>query len=58
MQQMMDNLTKVKKASKEWGKNFRSWQQSELNRLEEGIKELYKENDAGVFSEEELKKLK
>ena len=58
MQQFADNLVRMKRISKEWGKNFLARQQTELKKVEEGIKEIYNENVAGFFSEAELKKLK
>ena len=58
MKQMMDNLTQVKKVSKEWERNYQDKQQQELKEVEEGIKNLYKGNNIGIFSEEELNKLK
>ena len=55
---MMDNMAKEKNSSKEWGKIYRSQQQNDLKKAEEGVKELYKKNGAGAFSEEEHNKFK
>ena len=54
MFQMMEHLLKIKKVSKEWGKNHRGLDQKELKEVEQKIHNIYFSNNAGVFYEEEL----
>ena len=58
MQQFDDNLEKVKKISKEWDVKFRKTKQEEMRQLEEYIKEIYENNDEGVFTVDQLEVLK
>ena len=58
MFQMMDNLSTIKKLSKEWGNKFRELEQFELKYLEHKIQNIYNSNTTGIFSIEELHSLK
>ena len=58
MQQFTKNLARAHKLSKEWDENFRGRQQEELRQIELLIKELYENNEEGVFKKEELGELK
>ena len=57
MYQMMDNLSTIKKLSKEWGKKFRESQQFELKDSEQEIQKLYNSNTIGIFSTEKIQSL-
>ena len=54
---MMENLLKIKKVSKEWGRKQRGLDQKELKGVERKIQDIYFSNITGVFSEEELEEL-
>ena len=54
MFQMMENLLKIKKVSKEWGRTHRGLDQKEIKEVVRKIQNIYFSNNAGVFSEEEL----
>ena len=58
VQQFADNLARAKKISKEWDEKFRKIQQEEMRQIELQIKELYENNEEGVFKEAELGELK
>ena len=58
MFQMMENLSKIKKFSKEWDRNQRVLDQKELNEVEQKIQNIYISNNTGVFSEKELEELR
>ena len=57
---MMENLTTIKKLSKEWGSNKRSLEQKELKEIEQKIQNLHSSNIKGVFfaQEEKISRLK
>ena len=50
MYQMMDNLSTIKKLSKEWGKKFRESEHFVLKDSEKKIQNLYKSNATRIFS--------
>ena len=54
MFQMMENLLKINKVSKEWGRTHRGLDQKEIKEVVRKIQNIYFSNNAGVFSEEEL----
>ena len=58
MFQMMENLTTIKKLSKEWGSNQRNSEQKELKDIEQKIQNLHSTNTTGVFSIDELNQLR
>jgi len=58
MKQFADNLKRVKGDVVEWTKVYAQKRQDQLKEVEEGIKSLFNNNEAGVFSEEEFNSLK
>ena len=56
--QLMENLLKIKKLSKEWGRNQRSLDQKELKEVDQKIQNIYISNNTGVFSITELDELR
>ena len=58
MQQFAENLAKAKRISKYWDEKYRRRQQEEMRQVEDHIKEIYENNEAGVFTEAELGVLK
>ena len=58
MFQMMENLLKIKKLSKQWGRNQRSLDQKELKEVEQNIQSIYSSNNTRVFSVTKLDELR
>ena len=58
MQQFADNIAKAKKISKEWDKKHKASLQKYLKEIEEKRGNMYLKNGEGVFSREEIEKLK
>ena len=58
MHQFADNLAKAKKISKVWEEKYRKTQQDAMRQIEEQIKEIYENNDEGVFSVDQLEVLR
>ena len=58
MKQMSNNLQRVKKVTKPWAKEYSANQQKELKNVEIALKMIYKLNNSGVFTEDELKEVR
>ena len=58
MFQMMENLLKIKKLSKQWGRNQRNLDQKELKEVDQKIQNIYISNNTGLFSITKLDELR
>ena len=58
MKQLLENLQKVKKVTILWARIFMTNQQKKLKEVENSLKEIYKQNEFGIFTEEELKEVR
>lgn len=57
MQQMVDNIAKVKSCSKKWIKKYKETFQAQLKEVEEKIKIVYDEIASGVFTPQNIDEL-
>ena len=58
MKQLSKNLQKIKKVTKPWARDYSTNQQKQLKEVEISLKENYRKNKFGIFTEEELKEVR
>ena len=58
MKQLSKNLLKIKKVTKPWARVYLANRQKQLKEVESSLKDIYEQNNMGVFTKIELEEVK